>query len=67
LKLWQIVIGIVLFLLSSFVAEMAAAAGISIMFQGQDYAVDVTTKVLDVLAGSLLVWGVLDLKKGKRK
>jgi len=67
MKLWQIVIGIVLFLLSSFVAEMAAAAGISIMFQGQDYAVDVTTKVLDVLAGSMLVWGVLDIKKKGRR
>lgn len=46
-------------------ADLVVTAGFELSIGGTDYAVDVTRKVLDVLAGSMIVWGVLDIKKKK--
>lgn len=66
MKIWQIAVGVVLFLTSSMLADLVASSGVELSIGGTNYAVDVTRKVLDVLAGSLTVWGVLDLKKHKK-
>lgn len=69
MKVWQTVIGIILFATSSMLADLVTLTGFSLSIGGTDYAVDVTRKILDVMAGSMIVWGVLDIgkpKKGRR-
>ena len=66
MKFLQFGIGVALFLSSSMVADLATLAGFELSVGGTDYAVDVVKKVLDVLAGSMIVWGILDFKRGRR-
>jgi len=64
-KPWQILIGVILFAGSSMLADLVVTAGFELSIGGTDCAVDVSREVLDVLAGSMIVWGVLDIKKKK--
>lgn len=66
MKLFQIGIGVALFLTSSMVADLATLAGFELSVGGTDYAVDVVKKVLDVLAGSMIVWGIIDTKRRRK-
>lgn len=67
MKPFQIIGGIVLFAMSTFVADIAVTYGFSMTFGGTDYASTIISKVLDVLAGSLIVWGILDFNKRGRR
>ena len=63
MKLSHIIAGIILFLLSSTLADLVLQTGFSLSIGGTEYAVDVVRKFLDAIAGSLIVWGILDFKK----
>lgn len=67
MKLYQIIIGVILFAGSSMLADLVGASGVELSIGGTDYAVDITRKILDVLAGSMIIWGVLDIKKKGRR
>ena len=56
---WKIIVGIVLFAFSSLVVELLVWGGVSFTLGDKEYAGDICTKVLDVLAGSFLVWGLI--------
>lgn len=58
-------IGVILFATSSMLADLVVLAGFELSVAGTDYAVDVVRKVLDVMAGSMIVWGFLDFKRRK--
>lgn len=66
-KFWQIGMGVALFLGSSMLADLVASTGVELSIGGSDYAVDVIKKILDVLAGSMIVWGILDTKPRRRR
>jgi len=59
---WKIIFGIVLFVTSSFIAELLVMGGVSLTIGGTEYASSFLGKMLDVLAGSFIFWGIL----GKR-
>ncbi len=63
MKLWQIILGVSLFLASSMIADLVTSYGFGVVLMGQDYAGAMISKVLDVLAGSFIVWGVFDFKR----
>ncbi len=64
---WKIAIGIALFLSSAMIVEILDPMGLSIMYNGINYAPDLMSKVLDTLAGSLIIWGILDFKVNPKK
>ena len=64
--LWKLIAGLVLFITSSFIAEILTGFDISFVMSGIDYAPIVCEKVLDCIAGSLIVWGFLSNPKVKR-
>ena len=59
-------VGVGLFLSSAMIADLLAMGGWSIVWAGTDYAPAWTSKIIDTLAGSLIIWGVLDIKKKKK-
>lgn len=67
MNLLKIGIGLSLFLSSAMIADLLAIAGWSITWAGVDYAPSFTAKILDTLAGSLIIWGILDIKPRKKK
>ena len=56
---WKVFLGIALFVFSSFIVEILLWGGVSITVGDKDYAGDICGKILDVLAGSFLVWGLI--------
>jgi len=62
---WKIIVGIALFALSSFIAAILSWGGITLTFQGEDYATEIMRKICDVFAGSLILWGVLGKNPAK--
>jgi len=60
---WKILLGVVLFILSSFSAQLICYLGFAVTYGGLDYSAQVLSKILDVFAGSLLVWGFFDVNK----
>lgn len=67
MNLWKIGVGLALFLSSAIIAQVLELAGLSLLFHGIDYAPEFTAKILDTLAGSLIIWGILDLSPRKTK
>jgi hypothetical protein len=66
MNLYKIGIGVALFLSSAMIADLLALAGWSIIWNDIDYAPAWTSKIIDTLAGSLIIWGILDIKKKKK-
>lgn len=62
---WKIGLGVGLFLSSAMIADMLAMVGLSLFWGSTDYAPSFVAKLLDTMAGSLVIWGVLDIKKKK--
>ena len=54
-----------MFVISSFVAELLVWSGISLTVHGEEYAEDILGKILDVFAGSLILWGVIGKNPAK--
>lgn len=67
MNLPKIAVGLALFLSSAMIADLLAIAGWSMTWAGVDYAPSFTAKILDTLAGSLIIWGILDLTPRKKK
>lgn len=63
---WKVILGILLFVTSSFIAEILLGFGVSFTVSGTDYAPIILEKILDVFAASLLVWGVLQNPSTKK-
>ena len=68
----KIIFGLILFFSSSIIITLLAYLDISIFVGDTDYAPDFFSKILDTLAGSLIIWGILDASprgtpKGARK
>ena len=49
------------------IADILAISGWGIIWGGVDYAPAWTAKIIDTIAGSLIIWGILDIKKKKGK
>lgn len=69
MNLWKVGVGLALFLSSAMIAQVLEIAGLSLIYKGIDYAPEFTAKILDTLAGSLIIWGLLDIspRGGKKK
>ncbi len=68
----RIALGLVLFFSSSIIIHLLGYLDVSIFVGEIDYAPDFFSKILDTLAGSLIIWGILDASprgtpKGARK
>jgi hypothetical protein len=48
------------------IADLLALGGWSLTWGATDYAPAWTAKIIDTIAGSLIIWGILDLKKKKK-
>ncbi|MCB5286144.1 MAG: hypothetical protein LHW45_11245 [Candidatus Cloacimonetes bacterium] len=66
MNILMISVGLALFLSSAMIADLLAMGGWSIVWAGTDYAPAWTSKIIDTLAGSLIIWGVIDIKKKKK-
>lgn len=66
MRFWLIGAGVILFLTSSMLADLVAGAGLELSVGGTDYAIDAAKKILDLIAGSMIVWGILDKPKLRR-
>jgi len=62
----KIALGLGLFLSSAMIADLLALGGWSLTWGATDYAPAWTAKIIDTIAGSLIIWGILDLKKKKK-
>lgn len=68
MNIYKVAFGLGLFLTSSMILELLGLAGWQLTFMGQDYAPAWTAKILDTLAGSLIIWGIIDYKpRGKKR
>ena len=63
---WKIGLGVALFLSSAMIGDLLAMTGLSLFWGSTDYAPSFVAKLLDTMAGSLVIWGVLDIKKKKK-
>lgn len=68
----KIALGLILFFSSSIIIHLLGYLDISIIIGETDYAPDFLSKILDTLAGSLIIWGILDasprgVQKSKRR
>lgn len=64
----RIALGLVLFFSSSIIVHLLGFLDMSITIGDTDYAPEFFSKILDTLAGSLIIWGILDVNpRGKVK
>lgn len=65
---FKIILGLLLFFTSSIIVQLLGTLDLSLIVSGTDYLPDFTSKILDTLAGSLIIWGLIGVSpRGKKK